>query len=271
MYNAPTGHFAVFPVLLASLLLLFAGVVAVRWWRGGRGAVGRSLRNVVSGALWSAPVIVVLGLVLFRAVLVSQPEGPRPAPVYDEIQAIDASEARDLPEAVQKWSRGEQPQNDTRLLIVSSGEHPTLWDAQQDAEQRIRAALLACFSPAGVERPRDVPPDALHEAVRRRYPEMVQRETEQHKFTMHRVHLQVALNDSVRDKVREAGMAELRERRLWGLGAIGSVLMLIVASGAAYLRLDRITRGNQRFKLKLAAVSAITLAGLAVAGLMPVG
>jgi hypothetical protein len=89
-------------------------------------------------------------------------------------------------------------------------------------------------------------------------------------ITTNRAFVLISLSPEVRQQVYLTWREQIVERRLWAFGGGGvfALATLIVGAGAGYLRLDTLSHGAYRRRLKLAAVSLIVAGGLAVAAVL---
>jgi hypothetical protein len=79
---------------------------------------------------------------------------------------------------------------------------------------------------------------------------------------MYLVHLRLNLNDRLRGSLQEAWRGQVVTQRLWMLGGGVGLMTLLLGTAAGYFRLDNLTGGKYRGRLKLAAASLIGAAGL---------
>jgi hypothetical protein len=87
-------------------------------------------------------------------------------------------------------------------------------------------------------------------------------------ITTNRAFVLISLSPEVRQQVYLTWREQIVQRRLWAFGGVFGLATLIVASAAGYLRLDTLSHGAYRRRLKLAAVSLIVAGGLAVAAVL---
>jgi hypothetical protein len=79
---------------------------------------------------------------------------------------------------------------------------------------------------------------------------------------MYRAHLRLNMNSALRKALHRSWDNEIVSHRLMGLGGILGLATLTLASFAGYLRLDDLTNGQFRGRLKIAAASLISAGGL---------
>lgn len=294
--------------VLLLILIPMTGLTLLVAWQTRNKSHLSALWSVCTVCLWSLPVVMAGGLVVARAVHALRAEGAAAhmasvlrvgndmaarswavdsrhgdihrgmtvsSPPVAVAQAATRSESRTsdssvvptLPPEVRAWT-APLPDGSPRPMIVSSGEHPTVWDAEQEAVARARAAL---YGPEGIRPAIDIPPDVLEKAILRRHHEQIDHATDHHTFTMHRVHLQVAATETVRGELHRQWRLHVRDRRLWTLGGLTGLVVLMLGTCTAYLRLDRASGGRHRGPLKLVAVTLLTAASLALAICLPMG
>jgi hypothetical protein len=85
---------------------------------------------------------------------------------------------------------------------------------------------------------------------------------------MYRAHLRLDVNSKLRDALHESWNEQLVKQRLTTLGSGLGVVTVLLASVAGYFRLNEMTQGQYRNRLKLAAVALIGAAGLGVLALV---
>jgi len=80
--------------------------------------------------------------------------------------------------------------------------------------------------------------------------------------TMYRAHLQLELNSAVRRALHDSWHGQIVSHRLTVLGSMLGLVTLMLATSAGYFRLDDLTGGLYRRRLKLAAASLIAAGSL---------
>ena len=81
--------------------------------------------------------------------------------------------------------------------------------------------------------------------------------------TMYRAHLQLELNSAMRKALHDSWHGQIVSHRLTVLGSMLGLLTLMLATSAGYFRLDNLSGGLYRRRLKFAAVSLIAAGSLA--------
>lgn len=161
------------------------------------------------------------------------------------------------------WAEKEPvPADDGVLVALSSGRFATLAEAEQQIAA-LAAAAVRDFYREGYSLPGNCTvPVALIEkhAVR----ECVGEELQKDFGRMYRVHLRLRFDSALRRAVHEAWDGQVAQHRLIGLGGILGAATLLLGTCAAYLKLDDLTGGQYRRRLKLAAAALLAAGGLAV-------
>jgi len=80
--------------------------------------------------------------------------------------------------------------------------------------------------------------------------------------TMYRAHLQLELNSALRQALHDSWHGQIVSHRLTVLGSMLGLVTMMLATSAGYFRLDDLTGGQYRRRLKLAAASLIAAASL---------
>lgn len=273
-------------VLGAALALLAVGILVsvIVVSRLRKISLRQAARQFVS-CLWAVPVIAVLILVAVRVlpqlgIHVPGLQTPAP-PALEQVVLGEATVERREPGAdpTSLISRALTPSSDRpewvdrqpveengRMLeVVSSGQYVTEQEAEDDALAQAASLLRTDIHRAfGYEGEWSLPTNVVREqAVRRTNVEDVERVIGGRPMKMRRVHLQVELSPEVRDTIAQTvWRPQIVRRRLWSLGSIVGMAVLVVVAVAVYLRLDSSTDGMYRRRLKLATVLLIIAGGL---------
>ena len=200
----------------------------------------------------------------------------QPAKSFDESSPSvgNQDEENEAPSQLPEWVR--QPETtleEGRLIVISGEQYPALAKAHKDAlDVAVRAVkedFQQTHSAAGDWRL----PVALvkREAIRQEYVETITRETELNSFQVYRVYYQLELSPQVRKAVFTSWRNQIVEKRLWILGSLVGFVALVLGTTATYLRLDALTGGLYRRRLKLASVSLLIAGGLSLAAILPIG
>ncbi len=80
--------------------------------------------------------------------------------------------------------------------------------------------------------------------------------------TMYRAHAQLELNSALRKGIRDSCKGQIVSHRLTALGCMLGLVTLMLATSAGYFRLDDLTAGLYRGRLKFAAASLVAAGGL---------
>lgn len=181
-----------------------------------------------------------------------------PVALVDESERLEWVETR----------REDDPEQGRALVTVSSRQFATVEQAERDAITQAMDVLVEDLQRTDprIDRLNVVPTGVVeHLAVRRRYVEPIVRSTGNQEFVVHRVHLQVELSDRVRSELRPYWRSQVVDRRLWSLGAVVGFLTVLLGSLSAYLRLNDLSEGRFQNRLRFAAASLVTAAGLVAA------
>ena len=279
------------PVFLLTYMALFSvgALVAIvwiclRWARSPRrlAVPERPILSVFEIVVWLGLAAGLLGFALPRVNHVLYQESARTHDVSDLLEELErrAPEAELTAEAVPvseikaaapdltlpAWTR--QPvtrSGEATLVVLGSKQYATPEQAEQeilpDAEQLVRAHFHQVHAHLGNWR---LPADVLKSAaVQERHVQEVERDFGRFTGKMYRVYLQLKLAPEVREKVYPTWRAQIVERRLGVLGGIAGLLTLMTAAAAGYFRVDTLTGGVYRGKLKLAAAAVAALGGVA--------
>lgn len=167
---------------------------------------------------------------------------------------------------------GEIDTESGRLVVVNSEQFPEKQLAEQDAlEEAVRVVRADFGESYNVRGNWSLAPDLVRErAVKETWFERISRSTGQNRFYVYRAYQQVELSPEVRQAVWTSWRDQVVSRRLWILGGLLGFVTLMLGTAATYLRLDAVTGGNYRRRLKLASVSLLVAGGLALAVLLPV-
>jgi len=189
---------------------------------------------------------------------VEMPRFEDPAPLTGVLRA------RSIVYEEPDWARkGPVPDDKGILVSLSSQRFATLDEAQQQVT-RLAVGYVKNFyaseHPARGEW--NVPVSVIDQyAVNT----IVGQQIEKDFGKMYLVHLRLNLNDRLRGSLQETWRGQIVTQRLWMLGGGVGLMTLLLGTTAGYFRLDNLTGGKYRGRLKLAAVSLVSAAGL-VAG-----
>lgn len=263
---------------LTALVLAGAGIAVGIGLHTFLNATGRRfrLRSLFGNALqtlWLLPVVGIGVLLFARYHERIERERPR-APTRDVVRFVDSggTSAVDGSDDRLDWVNAtdveRDEQRDRGLVTVSSRQFATVDEAERDA---LNTAVELLTTDLVTRDPRfreadGIPLSAVeHAAVRRRYVEPITRSTDNAEFVVHRVHLQIELSDRVRRDLAPFLRSEIVERRLWSLGAVLGFVTLLFGTLCGYTRLDELSEGRFRTRLRFAAASLVTAGGLLAA------
>lgn len=276
--------------IVAGLLLFMALAVVAQVFASayGRKLPVRETLLSIAALLWCLPAVAILGYLSVAAAphlspTKSQVEAPPPplpsvppsvpppvlAPEKPEADIHTAAlQAEQEPQPVPAWTRELRTvSHDQTRVVLTSRQYST-------REEAMREALLAAAELVQQDFEKSHPAngvtgewrvsldDVRRHAVLRMFDET--KETDFGSFTapMHRVHMQVELSPDVQAKLYPSWREHVVTHRLWVLGTLVGLLTLMLGASSAYFRLDALTNGLYRRRLKLAAVSLIVAGGL---------
>jgi hypothetical protein len=177
------------------------------------------------------------------------------------------SEAAAEPKRPTWVDAGDTDDGSRRLVVVQGQQFPQEQRARQDALEEAVQLVRADFQQTRNAQGRWKLHRSLvkRKAVKKTFVEPIQRSTGLNDFSVVRVYHQVELSDHVRDAIYPSWRRQIVDGRLWVLGGILGFITLMLGTSATYLRLDMLTKGNYRRRLKLASVSLIVAGGLGLA------
>jgi hypothetical protein len=184
------------------------------------------------------------------------------------LQAAALPAERDFAnEELPAWTQErEVSSDDSTRFVLTSRQYST----RAEAEQEVLAVAADLFQKdfeqdhamTGLDRWRISPDDVRRHAVVRSFDEVL--ETDFGSFTapMHRLHVQVELSPAVQAHFYPEWRQHVVAHRLWILGGLVGLVTLILGTSSTYFRLDSLTNGLYRRRLKVAATSLIVAGGL---------
>jgi hypothetical protein len=160
---------------------------------------------------------------------------------------------------------------DDSKVVLSSQRFATIEDAKKQvidvAVEQVRDAFHRTHPYRGQW---ELPADLVDaEVVKHRYVEEIEHDFGSFTGRMYRVHLQLDLDSSTGGPIYRSWRDQVVERRLWLLGSLLGLVTLVLGTTTAYLRLDTMTQGQYRSRLRLAATLLITAGGFAAAAVIP--
>jgi hypothetical protein len=162
--------------------------------------------------------------------------------------------------------------DDKRLIVLSSQQYATAEDADADiinqARNNIREELRQAYHYDG-EPP--IPQKDIDKYFGRRHVEQITRHAGSHTFQVFRVHRQLELSNAVRRTFEPLWRNQNGRQRLWGLTTVAGFLTLVIATLAAYFRIDTRTGSAYRGRLRFAAACLILAGAVVAVGALKVG
>ena len=181
-------------------------------------------------------------------------------------------------DSIPEWLRESKDDvGNTGFKVLTSGRHSTRDEAKQEVFDEALVELKEYFH-RDQEYPKRGTWILSQDAAKRIVPirdSDIYVSTHKHEFgkhheaDMYQAHLRLKLSPTVRDELKPIWRSQIVDRRLWVLGSLVGMVTLILATTATYFRLDAVTNGTYRRRLKLAAVSLIGAGGLIVGAILP--
>ena len=192
------------------------------------------------------------------------------------IAAVDAP----LPDwATQTSSGDESAETDTdaadhgQTVVIPGRQFATVEEAEADvarlAQQRIRQHISRSH---GLPADWTVPESLLAEStlVPRRHIETISRKSGRFSFNVYRAWWEVSFSPAAEAVLEPVWQEQIVTGRLWALGGLVALLTLLTGTATSYLRLDAVTAGRYRGRLKLAAVLLVLAGGGLGLALLPI-
>lgn len=262
-----------FMVLLSSLIgasVYFAAQGGTLQWR----AVGSKLLSilwVIPAVLIAAvPMLMIAGRIAGHSIqsLPSTTAYAVPDYVEGDDYGADSTSSKDLPD----WINAPQQQTgNSRTVVVSSGYSPAI-DATSGETKRALAAAQAELDTKSAEKIREyfsetyplqgylpIPRELVISATNDTY--LMEKEVDGGGKVFRRF-AQLELTPILNQRLLPSWQKLTVQHRLWALCTGLGILTLITGTMATYLRLDRMTAGAYRGRLKLASLSIIAAGSL---------
>ncbi len=245
----------------------------------------RAVAAKLISVMWLIPAVAVVAVPLWIAgerltpQPVRTPTAPFPRDAPSEIPAtlasMTAQSAGDVHEKeVPEWVHHPTTVvGDTRIVVLSSGRRAAVDPSEKDdavnATRRqvytqtvslIRSYFNEAYPISGNL---PVPDPVVRSAYGKTFTEKQKSDSGP---IVYRYHAQVRLSPEIVDRLLPAWKSQQTQHRLYVFCTALGVLTLVLGTTTAYLRLDRMTDGAYRGRLKLASLSFIT-AGSLIAGI----
>jgi hypothetical protein len=164
------------------------------------------------------------------------------------------------------WAGKDPVPGDRGILVsLSSQRFATLQEAEQDVSSRA-AEYVKKFYNKEYPLPGDwsvpvavIEQNAVHELVGEKFEKDFGNGIPE---PMYRAHLQLELNSALRNALHDSWHDQIVTHRLTMLGSMLGLVTLMLATSAGYFRLDDLTGGQYRRRLKFAAASLIAAGSL---------
>ncbi len=262
-------------VVAVIAMLVLSGMIGASVYLSAQGgtlqwrAVGSKLLSIA----WVVPILIMAAIPMYLIVgklggwttpiVVSQTT----ATAVVTMQDVDrAATSGDLPDWV---STPQQDDGQTRVVVVRSHFSPAVDASDTDraislaqnevyneAAQQIRAYFGESYP---VQNNWPIPDEIVRRAIGKVH--LLEKDVDGG-GKVYRRFAQVNLNPGIRQKLLPQWQKATTQNRLWTLCAGMGLLTLLLGTTASYLRLDRMTDGAYRGRLKLASFSVITAVAL---------
>ena len=254
----------VFAVATAAVVFVSSGKLRFSW-----GAVW----PLIVSLLWIVPAVAVLGVVTIRSARHFRSAIP-PTPTVTNVANKPATEVL-VPSIMQTvppaWADSTVSGPGGTQVVLSSERWATMEEAEQQVTEAVVQRATAYFHQ---EHPQwgnwSIPLTALEQAaVRQIVGESIDKDFGNgFKQKMYRVHVLLELTPEVRQRLYGSWSEQIVNRRLQILGCLLGLVTLMLATAAGYFRLDDLSLGRFRGRLRLAAVSLVTAGTLIVVQLV---
>jgi hypothetical protein len=181
----------------------------------------------------------------------------------DEPEAAAATESTRQESPLPDWARNPQSvQQNATLLVLNSKQYATPEQAEQEVLQLAAQRFTNYFEQTHpYQGAWTLPAEFLKaRAVRHSFVQTIDHDFGRFTGRMYRAYVQLKLSPEVREQAHGIWREQIVEQRLLLLGRLIGFVTLLLALVAGYFRLDALTKGAYRGRLKLAA-SAVAVAG----------
>ncbi|MCA9115689.1 MAG: hypothetical protein KDA79_11440 [Planctomycetaceae bacterium] len=159
------------------------------------------------------------------------------------------------------------------FVVLSSRQFATVEEAEAEVADATRERIMTTISRQhGLPQTWTLPDSVLADAqiIPRRHIETISRESGNVTFNVYRVWWEVAFTPEAMEQLEPVWKDQIVTSRLWSLGGLAALLTLLAGAATSYLRLDTLTGGRYRQRLKFAAVLLVVAGGALGAVLLPV-
>ena len=159
------------------------------------------------------------------------------------------------------------------FVVLSSRQFATVEEAEAEVADATRERIMTTISRQhGLPQTWTLPDSVLADAqiIPRRHIETISRESGNVTFNVYRVWWEVAFTPEAMEQLEPVWKDQIVTSRLWSLGDLAALLTLLAGAATSYLRLDTLTGGRYRQRLKFAAVLLVVAGGALGAVLLPV-
>ena len=262
-------------VVAVIAMLVLSGMIGASVYLSAQGgtlqwrAVGSKLLSIA----WVVPILIMAAIPMYM--IVGKLGGWTTPVVVSQVVATTAVTMQDVDRAtttgdVPDWvSAPTQNDGQTRVVVVRSHFSPAV-DAS-DTERAISLAQNEVYNEAAqqirayfgetypVQNNWPIPDEIVRRAIGKVH--LLEKDVDGG-GKVYRRFAQVNLNPGIRQKLLPQWQKATTQNRLWTLCAGMGLLTLLLGTTASYLRLDRMTDGAYRGRLKLASFSVVTAVAL---------
>jgi hypothetical protein len=164
------------------------------------------------------------------------------------------------------WARSERVTlGSTSLVVLKSKQYASPDQAEQEVLQAAAEQFVQYFHQTHAAQGAWTLPTAFLKSQAIKHSCMQTIEHDFGRFTgrMYRAYVQLKLSPEVREQAYGMWRTQIVEQRLLLLGRLVGFITLVLVSGAGYFRLDGLTKGACRGRLKLAAAAVVLAGGMA--------
>lgn len=261
-----------FGFAIVGFLLFLAVVVIISVLRSSPKQIFpvQQVKSAFSVLLWIVPaaaVVVLIGMKTGAALTGTVPDNSSAQASVERAIELESTSGPVLLRIQQQssdppdWAAfAQKPTEDESLVVLSSGRFVTIDEVEQDVTGKAHELVTQKFrNEYPVKGDFDVPVALIdRHAVKGFVAQQFRKDFGKGiEADMYQGHLKLELTTALRDAVYANWRGQLIERRLVSLGSIAGLVTLMLATAAGYLRLDDLTGGAFRRRLKLAAASVI--------------
>jgi hypothetical protein len=269
------AQLAVFPIIVVCVLLFVAALAIGTVLIASRRQIipWRGIGSVLSVIVWVVPAVGLVALIASRSrghFDDGQPQTTQPVVAVAQIFQTPEPQATRL-KVKQISNNSNWTSTETvagrELIKLSSQRFATLIEAEEqvtaEARETIKQRYRSEFPLAGDF---EVPLAIVEKSVVDSMGEVMDKD-----FgggitgKMYRAHLSLDFSPELQTALHGSWRGEIAKHRLVVLGSLTALVTMMLSTAAGYFRLDDLTGGNYRKRLKLAAAALVAAGGLVVA------